>query len=116
MADTVSHDWTAVTGRAVRRLKAPKIVPVPEPIVRQAQRSYDGVQDPENPEGDLLHVLEHDFKDKAKAAEFARLMRKAGDHTTPLTSVSAVIDPENDGSETVVRWRAGNRRGAKATA
>lgn len=111
MAETTAHDWTSITGHAVRRLKAPKITPVPEPIVRQAQRSYDGVPDEKN-EGELLHVLEHDFKNDEKAAEFAKLIRKAGDHTTPLTSVSAVIDPENDGSKSVVRWRAGARRGA----
>lgn len=114
MTDAVAHDWSGITGTAVRRLKAPKIVPVPEPIVRMAQRSYDGIADPEN-EGEKLHVLEHDFKDEAKAAEFARLVKKAGDHTTPLSSVSAVIDPENDGHKTVVRWKAGARRGHKTS-
>lgn len=114
MAETAGYNWGEVTGRAVRRLKAPKIVPVPEAIVRQAQRSWDGVPDPEN-EGGKLHVLEHDFKDDAKAAEFAKLMKKAGDHTTPVTSVSAVIDPENDGSKSVVRWKAGARRGARSS-
>lgn len=113
MTDAPSYDWSEITGRAVQRLKARKIVPVPEPIVRQAQRSYDGVTNPENPE-ELLHVLEHDFRDKDRAAEFAKLMKHAGNHTMPQTTVSVVIDPENVGSLTVVRWRAGEKRGPKS--
>jgi len=106
-----SYNWGEVTGKVVERLRAPKVVPVDPAIVRQAQRSWDGVQHPDDPEGELRHVLSHEFASDAMAAEFARLIRKAGDHTKPQTSVSAVIDPQNSGNLREVNWKAGSRRG-----
>jgi hypothetical protein len=116
MADQQEYDWGEVNGTAVTRLRAPKIVPVPDAIVAQAQRSFDGVPS-KNEAGEevKLHVLRHNFKSDAKAEAFAKLMKHAGDHTTPLTSVSVVVDPDNDGTKTLVAWRAGNRRGRTTT-
>jgi len=116
MAETKApaFDWSDLTGQAVQRLKAKKVVPVDPSIVRQAQRSYDGVTDPANPEN-LLHVLSYKFPTAEMAAEFARQMKHAGDHTSPATSVSVVIDPANTGDQTVVNWRAGSRRGRNAS-
>jgi hypothetical protein len=109
-------DWSDVNGTAVTRLRAPKIVPVPDAIVAQAQRSFDGVPGKDEEGEDVtLHVLRHKFKSDAKAEAFAKLMKHAGNHTTPLTSVSVVIDPDNDGTKTLVAWRAGNRRGRQTT-
>lgn len=116
MTETVQapdFDWAEITGQAVKRLKKRKVKPCPAPIVRQAQRSWDGVPNPEN-DGELLHVLEHVFPTEERAAEFAGHMRNAGAHTVPPTSVSALIDPDEDGSTRLVRWRAGARRGAQA--
>jgi len=99
MAD---YDWAELTGTAVERLRKPRVTPVPEPIIRQALRSYkEGV------------VLEHKFASVEHAAEFAKLMKKAGAQTEPPMTVQVVIDPEEAGDETVVRWRAGEKRGRK---
>lgn len=130
MAD---YDWGELNGKAVERLRASKIVPVPPALVKQAQRSWDGV---DGPGGTKLHVIRYDFlpnfshvKDEAKrreqatakAAAFAKLMRKAGDHTTPRTSVTVVIDPDHvkDGDPEqpwIVAWKAGKRRGRSGAA
>lgn len=109
MADTatpaasVEYDWNAVTGRNVERLKAPKIVPVPAPIVAQAQASWDEQT-----------VKGHTFKTPEQAKAFADLMKNAGHHTKPPTSVRAVIDPDNTGNTRLVHWQAGKRRGRSA--
>lgn len=95
-----AFDWNAVTGHQTDRLRAPKVTPVDPAIVKQAQRSWD--------EGT---VLGHEFPSQEIAAEFARLIKKAGDHTTPQTSVSAVPDPNREGNLRLVHWRAGARRG-----
>lgn len=107
-----SYDWSELTGRATKRLRAPKVVPVPASIVRQAQLSWDGEKDAET--GELLHNRDHRFPSDEVAAEFARLMRHAGNHTTPETSVRVVIDPDGTGDLRTVSWRAGARRGAKS--
>lgn len=121
MAEQVQYDWAGINGQAVERLKAPKVYEVPTPIVALAQKSWDGVplmrdgKAVTDAEGNavLTHNLRHNFgkgqDEKAKA--FAEHMRHAGDHTTPQSSVSAVIDPDNDGSAHVVAWKAGKRRG-----
>lgn len=114
MTDAVSpqaYDWGEVTGRFVQRLRAAKVEPVPDSIVKQAQLSWDG----EEIDGEVRHVREHTFRTDEMAAEFARLIKKAGKHTTPETSVTAVIDPDNDGNLRKVSWRAGARRGKPTT-
>lgn len=125
MADKVEFDWSKVNGQAVERLRAPKVYDVPAKIVELAQASFDGVPlrrngkpvMDANGEPVLTHNMRHDFGAgyEKMAEEFATHMRHAGDHTTPLTSVSAVIDPDNDGSAHVVSWKAGNRRGRQQT-
>ncbi len=123
MAETPTYDWSGVTGQAVERLRAPKITPVPDKIRELAQLSYDGkpfikngklVLDKDE-KSILLHVLRHRFGSDAEAAAFAKAMRKAGDHTTPLTSVSAVVDPDRKKDMRTVSWKAGTRRGKQVT-
>lgn len=115
-----SFDFSEVTGQVVTRLKAKKVQPVDAAIVRQAQRSWDGVPLADNPE-ELGHNLVHTFATVEMAAEFARQMRNAGDHTNPLTSVSVVVNPDPQGKngtptdERTVSWRAGKRRGRETS-
>lgn len=107
MAQT-EQTWGFLTGHVVERLRKPKTTPVPDAIVRAAQRSVGDENGP--------IVLEHKFADDETAAAFAKLMRKAGDHTEPQTTVQVVIDPEETGDNTLVRWRAGARRGRSQAA
>lgn len=73
------------------------IVPVPDSLVAIAQKSLDeGIR------------LEYSFRgNERKANAFAALMKGAGDHTKPASSVTVVQDG------IVVRVRAGQRRGRK---
>lgn len=108
-------DWSEVSGTAVKRLRAPKVAPVHDTIKALAQKSRDGVADPENPEGERLHVLRHEFKSPEMAAEFAKQIKKAGPHTVPPSTVTPVIDPDNTGNTRLVAWKAGDKRGRAAT-
>jgi hypothetical protein len=119
----VEYDWSDVTGHAVERLRKPKITPVPDKVRELAQASWDGVAakgkdgSPKlDGEGNpvLLHNLRHRFGSDAEAAAFAKLVKKAGPHTTPRTSVSAVIDPDDTKDLRTVAWRAGQPRGRQA--
>jgi hypothetical protein len=114
-AEKPAFDWSKITVHASKRLRAPKVPPVPDAIVALAQASWDGVPDPEDAEGESLHVLRHEFSDEAVAKEFAKHMKNAGAHTTPLTSVTVVPDPEKTGNVKLVAWRAGTRRGKQTT-
>jgi hypothetical protein len=96
-------NWDGITAEPTERLKKRKVVPVPASIIKQAQRSYDGV--------DGKHVLHYTFPTEEIAAAFVKHMRNAGEHTTPPTSVSAAIDPDETGDKRHVAWRAGKRRG-----
>lgn len=113
MAETKVFDWTGITAKATDRLRAPKIPDVPAPIVEQGQRAYDGVKDEKT--GELLHILSHRFGSDEQAAEFARLVRNAGHHTTPLSTITAVVDPMNTGDNRLVHWQGGKRRGRNNT-
>lgn len=116
--NTTPDEWAEIQGEAVTRLRAPKVTPVPASIVKLAQRSYDGIE----VDGETRHVMRHTFESAERAEAFAKLMRKAGEHTVPLSSVSVAIDPDrtDDDDEPVspetVAWRAGNKRGRKAAA
>jgi hypothetical protein len=113
MAGT-EFDWEGITGKAVERLRAPAPPPrPPDSIVTLAQRSWDGVGDGE----EKMHVLRHQFKDgeTEKRDRFIKLLKAAGAHTVPPTSVSVVTDPERNGNEHLVAWKAGQRRGRGAT-
>lgn len=113
MAEEKSFDWSGVTGKAVERLRAPKIPDVPKEIVAQAQRAYDGVVDDKT--GETYHVLAHRFGTEAQAEEFAKHVRNAGHHTTPLSTITAVVDPMNSGDKRLVHWQGGKRRGRNNT-
>lgn len=110
-----TFDWTTVSGQATHRLRAPKVTPVPAHIVAEAQRSWDGVKDEENPDADLMHVLRYEFSSEDIAKEFVKLAKKAGDHTVPLTTVTAVFDPDNEDNPRKVAIKAGQRRGRATT-
>lgn len=124
--DRPGYDWSEIEGRAVRRLKGKKIHPVPAAIVRQAQRSYDGVPQFDDETGEPIflrdgsHYIEHSlrwqFESPERAAQFAVHMRNAGAHTTPVTTVQVKIDPEKDGNTGLVEWKAGVRKGPRASA
>lgn len=119
MADAPTYDWGSVTGHAVELLKAPKIPDVPAEIVRQAQRSYDGVplkkdgKEIRDEDGNVVvtHNLHHTFPSEEMAAAFAKHMKNAGLHTTPKASVTVVIDPLEKQDKKTVGWKAGKRRG-----
>jgi hypothetical protein len=120
-----AFDWSSITGQAVERLRAKKVQPVPAHVISLAQSSYDGRKNPHDPEGELLHVIRHEFSADdagvARAASLGKMLRRAGEFTTPKTSVSVVIDPDYvkdvtpAGSEKpwVIAWRAGERKGRK---
>lgn len=119
MAESTAIDWTKITGKNVERLRASKVTPVPGHIVKLAQESYTSGT---NKEVDFAALVKDADKAVATAAEFAKHMRNAGNHTTPPTSVSVVIGPEDFDergeriklADTVVRWKAGKRRGKAA--
>lgn len=120
MAETATMDWSKITGKTVERLRASKVTPVPAHIVSLAQASYaQGA----NKEVDFALLIKDADKALATAAEFGKHMRNAGNHTTPPTSVSVVIGPEDTDEngariklpDTVVRYKAGKRRGKAAT-
>lgn len=104
------YDWSGITASAVERLRVRKPSPVPDKVKQLAQLSYDGIPSKDDPEV-KLHVLRHRFGTDEEAKVFAGLMRKAGDHTTPLTSVSVVVDPDAKEDNRTVAWKAGARRG-----
>jgi len=136
----MANEWDGLNAEFVTTLREKRIEPVPEPIVRLAQKSLDGVPHP-NDENTLLHAMQLTFDTEAKAAAFARHMSNAGLHTKPLSSITVVIDPERtkvpkveNGQEVVngttgkvimvpgppvnpckVAWRAGARRGRNST-
>jgi hypothetical protein len=96
-------DFSDLQATTVERLKARKIVPVPPVLVSLAQDSYDEEK-----------VKEINFESVERALKFADLMKHAGDHTTPLTSVTVIVNPDKEAGNdqpTLVRYRAGNRRG-----
>lgn len=130
------YDWSKVEGEAVERLRSPKVAPVPEAVIKLAQKATDTGKG-----------YRHKFASPDEAQAFAGFMRRAGDHVTgslmggsALRSMSVVIDPDSttekrefplydeDGKETgetetrtvrvpadpcVVAWKAGQRRGHK---
>jgi hypothetical protein len=94
-----SFDWDAIELPDVEILpdKTRQTVDVPAALVALAQASWD-----------QRKRMQMSFRGNAvQAGEFARLMRFAGDHTTPITSMSVVQDG------IVVKYRAGERRGRK---
>lgn len=105
-----SFDWDNVNGKASDYLRAPKVVPVPAGIVAAAQKSFDG----EEVNGEVLHHRRHRFQSDKMAEAFAAHMKNAGLHTTPHTSISVAIDPDNTGDKRVVSWYATKRRGRGA--
>jgi hypothetical protein len=112
------YDWSELNGTVVDRLRAPKTVPVPRAIIEQAQRSVDG--DPDKLEGTL--AIQATF-DAPKAEVLAKLMAKAGAHTSPPCSMRVVTGILDENGELVkvpdgmvpatltVAWKAGKRRG-----
>lgn len=113
-------DWSSVTGTAVAAMRQPKTEPVPGPIIRLAQVSYEGVPDPADPDGPRLHWHRHEFETPERAALFAAHMKNAGAHTSPATTVTVKIDPDyvkGDPEEArnprMVAWKAGTKKGPR---
>ncbi len=100
---TEDFNWTEVTGEVVGKLREPKVRPVPEPIIRQAQRSFD--------EGT---ALAYTFATDELAEAFMVHMKFAGLHTVPRTTIRVVRDPAGTGDTRRVSWKAGERRGRRS--
>lgn len=135
----MAEEWGGLEGTFVTSLKTRRIEPVPDPIIKLAQLSLDGrkVGTDDNGADVIRHAMERKFETPERAQAFARHMRNAGDHTNPASSVTVLVDPERtkvqkngedgkplfaeDGKAvmepgpavdpTLVRWRAGARRG-----
>ena len=133
------NEWAGLEAAFVTSLHEKRVEPVPDAIVKLAQLSLDGQPHP-NDESLVLHAMQLEFDTPEKAKAFADHMRNAGMHTSPLSSVTVVIDPErekvpqigadgrqvtNDKGKVVmvpgepvnprkVAWRAGARRGRTA--
>jgi hypothetical protein len=107
-------DWSDVQAQAVQRLREPKRPPrPPEVFVNLVQESYVGRVDQQNPDGERLHVLSHDFGTPERAAKAAGFLKDAGYHTSPAVSVTVVIDPYKEEQLSLLRWKAGARKGPK---
>jgi hypothetical protein len=108
----VMDEWGTITAHAVERLRAPKTPPAPPQVfISLAQESYLGRVNPEDPEGERLHVLRYDFATEERAGKAAKHLRDAGLHTMPKTSVTVIVDPDRNGSGSVLSWKAGTRKG-----
>lgn len=117
MTDTnTDFDFGDIEGQAVERLRAKKVEPVPDSVIKLAQLSRTGVPHPNYPDR-TLHVRRHQFKpgEEAKRDAFVKHMRNAGPHVTPPGSVTVVTDPERKGNHLLVAWNAGEPRGRKTT-
>jgi hypothetical protein len=136
----MASEWEGLNAQFVTTLREQRVEPVPEPIVKLAQRSLDGVPHPDQ-EGVMLHAMQRTFTEEEggapRAAAFARHMKNAGLHTKPPSSITVVVDPDrkkipkldengqevlNENGKVVmvpgppvdpckVAWRAGARRG-----
>lgn len=87
MAETT---WAGLEATFVTKLRETKTEPVPDEIVKLAQRSLTGIDQ----NGTKLHAMQLEFETAERATAFAKHMRNAGPHTDPASSISVVIDPE----------------------
>jgi hypothetical protein len=83
--------WNQVEGQFVDTLRASKVEPVPAEIVKLAQKSLDGEP---GPDGSLRHAYHVELPTVEQASAFEKHMRNAGAHTTPVSSVTVVRDPD----------------------
>jgi hypothetical protein len=133
----MANEWDDLQAEFVTTLREQRVEPVPEPIVKLAQRSLTGVRTGPDEDNPVMHAMQLTFDSEAKAAAFAKHMRNAGMHTSPVSSITVVVDPERgkvpsvtadgeavlngDGKPVMVpgpavnpckvAWRAGQRRG-----
>ncbi len=101
-ATNAKIDWDAFEMPEIKELpdKVRAVIEIPAALIRLAQASRDSSR-----------RMEMSFRGNLEAAtEFARLMRSAGDHTVPVSSMTVTQDG------IVVRYRAGDRRGRKGKA
>jgi hypothetical protein len=110
------YDWDALEASTSATLREPKVVPVPDGIVRQAQQAVTGVT---MADGEVRHTLEYEFPTAEVAAEFAKHMKNAGKLTTPVSTITVLVDPvgvarKAEVNPRLVRWQAGARRGKPA--
>lgn len=100
-------NWDELNGKATERMRKPKTSPVPDSIIRLAQRSVDS-----DPTLANCKELTFDFgSDTARAEAFIKLMRKAGAHTKPESTIKVTPDPDGEGHNTLISWYARKRPG-----
>lgn len=103
-------NWDELNGKATERMRKPKTSPVPDTIIRLAQRSVDS-----DPTLANCKELTFDFgSDTARAEAFIKLMRKAGAHTKPEATIKVTPDPDGEGKNTLVAWYARKKPGRVA--
>jgi hypothetical protein len=131
------NEWGDLEAVFVATLRETKTEPVPAEIIKLAQRSLAGFT---QPDGTVLHAMQLPFGTIERATAFAKHMRNAGQHTTPVSSITVVQDPDrkrtakldeqgnpvlNDAGKPVmvpgapvnplvVAWRAGAKKGRQA--
>jgi hypothetical protein len=135
VAKNETDEWGGLDPAFTVTLKETKVEPVPDAIVKLAQRSLDGEPHPKD-DSLIMHAMNITFESPERAEAFAAHMRNAGPHTTPMSSITVVVDPERqkvpqigadgqpvtkDGKTVMVpgepvnpskvAWRAGTRRG-----
>jgi hypothetical protein len=84
-------EWGDLEAKFVTTLRSVKTEPVPEEIIKLAQRSLDGHK---LADGSLMHAMQLKFETAERATSFAAHMRNAGAHTRPVSSITVVQDPE----------------------
>lgn len=105
-------NWDELSGKTIERMRKPKTVPVPEAIIRQAQLSVDT-----DPTLTNCHARTFDFgADTARAEAFVKLMRRAGAHTKPESTIKVTLDPDGEGRQNKIEWYARKRPGKRAAA
>lgn len=113
-APAKSISWDSVVPTFGNAFKPPVKPDKPsDGAVRMAQKSYDGFKSGPEDDAEVLHVITHRFP-TVEAADVAEdELKRAGAYTTPESTVSVLRDPEGEGDNRIVRWRAGNKRGRK---
>ena len=100
-------NWDELNGKATERMRKPKTSPVPDTIIRLAQRSVDS-----DPTLANCKELTFDFgSDTARAEAFTKLMRKAGAHTKPEATIKVTPDPDGEGKPALIAWYARKKPG-----
>lgn len=105
--------WDQVTPVFAATLRPPRKPERPSDMaVKLAQQSYEGKLNERT--GEVEHVMRHRFPTVEMAEAAADELKRAQHYTDPVCTVSVKIDPDGDGDNRLVAWRAGNRPGRKS--